>query len=153
EKATAQSRGAPGNRVEHRLHVSRRARNDPEDLRGRCLLLQGVDQFTVSRLQLLEQADVLDGDHGLVRKRPEKRDLGVGERPWEAPCTPDHTNGGALGGHRYRQYAAPAAANGHVLEIVGVGKGVVDVYESASQDGSSRCLYTTRPHRIDAAHE
>ena len=54
--------------VEHRLHVRGRAADDAEHL-GRCgLMLQGLAQFRVALLDLLEQPDVLDGDHGLSGK-------------------------------------------------------------------------------------
>ena len=62
----ANPRGALDDGVEHRLHVRRRAADDPEHL-GRCrLMLQGLAQFGVALLEFFEQPDVLDGDHGLV---------------------------------------------------------------------------------------
>ena len=72
-------RGALDDRVEHRLHVRWRAADDAEHL-GRCrLMLQGLAQFCVALLEFLEQADVLDGDHGLVGEGFEKSDLLFGE--------------------------------------------------------------------------
>src|SRR5262245_29777004 len=62
------SGGAFDNRVEHRLHVRRRAADDPEHL-GRCrLMLQGLPQFRVALLDLLEQPHILDGNHRLIRE-------------------------------------------------------------------------------------
>src|SRR5262249_6677895 len=56
------------NRVEDRLHVRRRAADDTEHL-GCCrLMLQSLAQFCITLLDLLEQADVLDGDHRLIGK-------------------------------------------------------------------------------------
>ena len=52
--------------LQNRLQVCRRARDDAQDLAGRRLLLQGLRELGVPRLQLLEQAHVLDGDDGLV---------------------------------------------------------------------------------------
>src|SRR5215470_3754396 len=58
--------------IEYRLHICGRARDDLKDLTGRR-------EFPIPRLQLLEQADVLDGDDGLVREGLQERDLVVGE--------------------------------------------------------------------------
>ena len=61
-------RGALDDGVEDRLHVRGRAADDAEHL-GRCrLMLQGLAQFCVALLDFLEQAHILDGDHGLVGK-------------------------------------------------------------------------------------
>ena len=43
-------------------------------------MLQGLAQFRVAFLDLLEQPHVLDGDDGLISKGFEKIDLLVGER-------------------------------------------------------------------------
>ena len=77
----AQARGALGHRVEHRLDVGRRAADHPEDVGGGRLLLERDPQLGVARLQLLEQADVLDGDDGLVGEGLEQLDLVVREPP------------------------------------------------------------------------
>ena len=62
--------------VEHRLDVGRRARDHPQDLGRRRLLLQRLGQLGGSALsELREQTDVLDGDHGLVGEGLEERDL------------------------------------------------------------------------------
>src|SRR5262249_22222978 len=42
------------------------ARDDPQDLAGRRLLLQRLREIAVAHRQLLEQAHVLDGDDSLV---------------------------------------------------------------------------------------
>ena len=46
--------------------IARRGVDDLEDFRGRGLLLEGVAQLAGPRLHLLEQAHVLDRDHGLI---------------------------------------------------------------------------------------
>ena len=67
--------GALDDRVEHRLHVRRRAADDAEHL-GRCrLMLQGFAQFCVALLEFLEQPHVLDGDHRLVGEGLKQLDL------------------------------------------------------------------------------
>jgi hypothetical protein len=75
----AQAGGALRHRVEHRLDVRRRARDDSEDLARRCLLRQGLGQLRIARLQLLEQADVLDGDDGLIGESLKERHFRVRE--------------------------------------------------------------------------
>ena len=66
--------------VEDRLHVRRRAADDPEHLGGCRLMLQGLAQFGVALLEFLEQTDVLDGDHGLVGEGFKQLDLLVSKR-------------------------------------------------------------------------
>ena len=66
----AQARRVFRDRVEHRLNVARRARNDAQNLGGGGLLLQGLGEVTIARLQLLEQPYVLDRDHRLVGEGP-----------------------------------------------------------------------------------
>ena len=46
----ADPRGALGHDVEHRLEIGRRARDDPQDLAGRRLLLQRLGQLAVPGL-------------------------------------------------------------------------------------------------------
>src|SRR3990167_379229 len=53
---------------QHRLDIRRRAGDDAQNFTGRGLLLQRF-------LQLLEQPDVLDGDHGLIGKGFKEFDL------------------------------------------------------------------------------
>ena len=74
-------------RLEHRLDVGRRARDDAQDLAGRRLLLQRLGEVAVARLQLLEQADVLDRDHRLVGEGLEQLDLPVGNGSGLGPRT------------------------------------------------------------------
>src|SRR5690348_6953243 len=75
----AESRRAGRDSVEHGLNVSRRARDDLEDL-ARCgLLIECRGQVAVPSLQLLEEAHVLDGDHGLVGESLEEGDLALAE--------------------------------------------------------------------------
>ena len=67
--------GALDDGVQDRLHVRRRAADDAEHL-GRCrLMLQGLAQFRVALLELLEQTHVLDGDNRLVSEGLEELNL------------------------------------------------------------------------------
>ena len=58
----AYSRCILGDRIQHRLDVSRRARDHAKNFTGRSLLLKRL-------LQFVKQADVLDGDDGLIGER------------------------------------------------------------------------------------
>ena len=76
----ANPRSALDDGVEHRLHVGRRAADDAEHF-GRCrLMLQRLAQFRVALAEFFEQADVFDGDDGLVGESLEERDLLIGKR-------------------------------------------------------------------------
>jgi len=65
----------PGNRIKHRLQFRRRAGDDAEDFTRGSLLLQRL-------LQFLEQSNVLDRNHCLIRKSFEELDLRRGERTY-----------------------------------------------------------------------
>src|SRR2546426_12456823 len=80
EEPVAQPHGASDDRVEDRLHVDLRPADHPQDLRRRRLLLQRLGQVAVASLQLLEEANILDSDHGLVCKGLEQLGLAIAER-------------------------------------------------------------------------
>src|SRR5215472_5671087 len=69
----AQPRGRLDQRIEHRLQIERRAADDLEYVGGGGLLLQRFPQ-------LVEQPDILDGNHSLVGEVLDKLDLPVTER-------------------------------------------------------------------------
>src|SRR5215471_10447574 len=73
ERSIAEPRRACHYGVEHWLDVGRRATDDAENLARRRLALQGLPC-------LVEQSYILDGDHRLVGKGLEERDLFVRER-------------------------------------------------------------------------
>src|SRR5574337_79225 len=62
-------------RFEHRLEIERRPANHLKNFTRCRLLLESLAQVAVAGLEFLEEADVLDGDHGLVRERLEQFDL------------------------------------------------------------------------------
>ena len=72
---TAQSRRVLDECLQHGLKVERRTADHLQDLARRGLLVEGLGEVAVARLQLLEEPDVLDGDHRLVGERLEERDL------------------------------------------------------------------------------
>src|SRR5262249_45119062 len=69
EEAVTEPQGALDDRLEHWLSSRRGARDPSQDLRGARLLLEGLRQLAVSRLEFREQAHVLDGDHRLISER------------------------------------------------------------------------------------
>src|SRR5262245_51528617 len=73
-------RGALDDCVKHRLHVGRGSTDDAEHFRSSGLMLQGLTQFRVALLDLLEQPHVFDRDHGLIGEGLEKGDLLLIER-------------------------------------------------------------------------
>src|SRR5262249_8392940 len=88
--------GALDDGVEHRLHIRGRAADDTEHL-GRCrLMLQGLAQFGIALLDLLEEPYVFDGDHGLVGEGFEKSDLFLRERADLHTANHDRPDGRAL---------------------------------------------------------
>ena len=72
DRRVAQAGGALRDRLEHRLHVGRRARDHAQDFADRRLLLERF-------LRFVEQAHVLDRDRRLVGEGLHQRDLLVGE--------------------------------------------------------------------------
>src|SRR5262249_9442926 len=78
-QSAAEPHSALHDRVEDRLDVGRRAGDDPEDLAGGGPLLEGLGEVAILGLELLEEADVLDGDDRLVGEGLQERDLSVRE--------------------------------------------------------------------------
>ena len=67
-------------RLQHRLQIEGRAADDLEHVGGGGLLLQRFAQDLGARLHLVEQAHVLDRDHGLIGKGLDQIDLLIRER-------------------------------------------------------------------------
>src|SRR5438309_11991501 len=77
EESVAQSHGASDDRVEDRLHVCRRLADHAKDLARRRLLLQGLGDISIPRLQLSAQPHVLCGDARLFDEPLAEIDLRV----------------------------------------------------------------------------
>ena len=75
----AEPDGAADTRCRRRLDVHRRPGDRREDLSARHLLLQRLGQIAIPDLQLLEEANILDGDDGLVGEHAKQLDLRVAE--------------------------------------------------------------------------
>src|SRR5262245_55596615 len=73
----AQPRRVLDQRVQHQLQIECRATDYLQHFGSRRLPLQGRGEVTVACLQLLEQADVLDGNDGLIGEGLQQLDMGV----------------------------------------------------------------------------
>ena len=96
--------------LEHRLDVGRRLEMTRRISLGGGLLLERLGEVAVARLQLREEAHVLDGDHGLVGEGLEERDLAVRERPARPRMTAMTPIATAVAQHRHGQDRAVAEA-------------------------------------------
>src|SRR6185295_14740606 len=72
--------------VEDRLHICGRAADDAEHLGRRRLMVQRLAQLRVALAEFLEQADVFDGDDGLIGEGFKKFDLFFCERSHFQPA-------------------------------------------------------------------
>src|SRR5215475_2630989 len=94
--------------VEDRLNIGRRMADDTEYL-GRCrLVLQGLAQFRVALLDLLEQSHVLNGDNGLISEDFKKSYLLFGEGPNFRPANRNHSDRSSLPEQGCRKNSASA---------------------------------------------
>src|SRR5216683_2119077 len=104
-------------RLEDGLHVRRRAADDAQDLSRRRLLLEGLGEVAVPHLQLLEQADVFDGDDRLVGKRLKQGDLSSREQADLGPRDRDRAERDAVPQQRDRQGIREIRAKNTVLQL------------------------------------
>ena len=134
--------------VEDGLDVSRRARDHPKDLARRRLLLQRLGEIAITDLEFLEEADVLDGDDGLVGERLEERGLGVGEMARRLPREDDDQRRRVpLTQHRHAEYAPEAARPEAGERVVGIVLHVGDLDRLPSQDRPAARRSARRRHR------
>jgi len=145
--------GILNDRLEHRSEICGRARDDMQDL-SRCrLLFQGLGELPVARLQVREEAHVLDRDDGLVGEGLQERDLAVGE--WSGNQT-----GGTDGAyhlpflqHRGSERTAKAGHSGQspvgVFRVVEEGR---DMGDGLRQDRPASHASSVRPSRKPLPH-
>src|SRR5215472_16132020 len=136
--------GAGENRIEYRLYVRLRAADDTQDVAGRGLRVERRPQLTVARLQLREQAHVLDGDHGLVGERLQQLDLLL--RKWfdDSSCDRDRPDGAALTKHRHGQDGTEHTEGG---DYVWIGVVIRDLHDRCLQNASRRRTRAARSLR------
>ena len=88
-------------------------------------------------LDLLEQAGVLDCDHGLIGERPQQLRLALGEVPGRRTSDGDRPDRPAIVQHRDRKVAAEASCARHISEgVLRILQNVGDVGDRAVQDGA-----------------
>ena len=78
--------------IEHRLQVEGRAADHLKHVGDGGLLLQGFGKIVGALAQLVKQARVLDGDHGLGGEVLDEIDLLFGERTHFGAIDRDRTN-------------------------------------------------------------
>src|SRR5262249_33701171 len=113
---------ALNDRIEHRLHIRRRAADDAEYLRRCRLMFQRLAQFRIAFLDLLEQSHVFNCDHRLVGKSLQQCDLLFSKRTDLHPMNRDRADRRAFSEHRRRQQRAnaetsPARRSSGVLRL------------------------------------
>ena len=141
QNRASQRRARSRDGVEHRLDVGGRARDHAQDLAGRGLLLEGLGEVAVARLELLEQPHVLDGDDRLVGEGlAAARSAGRGSARRSARPTVIAPIGTPSRSMRHRQHAAVAdGLSDRACAIVGVREHVGDRGRSrASSDRPAR---------------
>ncbi len=129
-EAADQPVGVGGDGVEHRLHVGRRGGHHLQDVGGRGLAFQRLPD-------LVEQACILDRDHGLIGKGLQQLHEVGRERAWLGAGDADHADRRAAVHQRHEQHAAEAAQPRQI----------------AVQRGDVRSLAVGKLDRLAAAHQ
>jgi len=155
----AQARGALGHGVQHGLQVGRGARDDPEDVGRRGLLLQsfthlrvGFGQRAVLILEFRKQAHIFDGDHCLVREGLEQCDLGRREAPGLGARDADDAENLSPTEYRDEQLATIADDPRETAPCVGDGGIGLDVDEATELRAANATEYVRRARASIALH-
>src|SRR5262249_32808004 len=121
-------------RLEYRLQLTGRARDDLEHLGGRGLLLQRLAYFARARLHLVEQPHVLDRNHRLVGEGGDEFDLLFGERLHPGAYQRNDTDRDSFPQQWHAEHCAVAGQSRK--RIFGVFLNIVDMYDFAFKQGS-----------------
>src|SRR5215470_818253 len=139
-----------GQRLEDRLEIEGGPPDHLEELAGRRLLIEGLGEVAIPRLQLLEQADVLDGDDRLVGKGLDHFDLHPQERSYFTSPKAEHADRDVRAEHRSRENRSEPFKGLHdgnaVLRIT---TNVFDVNGGTGEDRATHATAPIRPHRED----
>ncbi len=135
-----------GQRLEDRLEIEGGPADHLEELTGRRLLLERDPQLAVARLQLREQADVLDRDDRLIGKGLKQSDLVLREGPRPSANDNNGAHGAALAQHRHREDTAEAAGPRDVPRILRIVQHVLDVDNGPREDRAAGHHAAVRPH-------
>src|SRR6185436_5151569 len=95
-------------------------------------------EVPVARLQLREQADVLDRDHRLIGEGFQQLDFVVGERPRLLPVDDDRPDRGAAAKDRYSQQASEALSYREGAPVLMIQSDVGNLDERPAQDRPAR---------------
>jgi hypothetical protein len=98
----AQAECSLDDRIEHRLQLVGRARNDGQHIAGGGLVCK---RFA----QLVEQSRVLDRDDSLIRERLDQCELLIGERSNLGPPHRNHANEDTFATHRHTEQCPDTA--------------------------------------------
>ena len=94
-----------------------------------------------------EQADVLDGDHGLVGEGLQQLDLRIGEEPGRRARDEDRPDDLVLAHHRHREAAAIARSPRRALLLVlGIGEDIGHMDDGATPNGACRHCFIAPTH-------
>jgi hypothetical protein len=107
-------------------------------------------EFLALRLELAEEADVLDGDHGLVGESGYQLDLLASKGPYLGPLDREDTDDHGLSEHgdgqdRRVRFLCRLLTGPLVL---GVCDGIGDVHHPAVENGPSRRGLPIQAHRV-----
>ncbi len=146
-------------RVEVAEHALREHFREPEDrVHGRpqlvghvreklALVLARAGELAVGRLELVEQAHVLDRDHRLGGEGLEERDLDCRKRSGLASIDDNDPDGVPLAHHWHGKHAAEAAGPRDVLRILRILQRILDLNDRPAQDRAPGHQPPVRPHR------
>src|ERR1041384_6991939 len=145
-------RGALDDRIEHWLHIGRRATDDIEHL-GCCrLMLQRFAQFCVPLLEFFEQTDILDGDHSLIRERFQERDFLFGERPNLDSTDGNRADHSAFTDHWHADSTPKVENLAERLAIFRIHLRVRDMHNTSLLNDAPVYAGSRRAHRKDVLH-
>ena len=140
------------NGVEDRLYVLLRTTDHAQDLARRGLLFQGLGEVAIAGFQFLEQAYVLDGDHGLVGEGLQQANLPLGEFARHGAYHHDGADHLPFTHHGNAHSAAESAPLRRAFLLVcGVGEHILDLHRLALQDHARRHRASSGLHRISGA--
>ena len=100
-------------------------------------------------MQLLEEADVLDGDHGLIGEGLQQLDLVVGERAGLLPSDRDGADWSPLAQHRHPERTPSTESLAERLRILSVDTDVWDMHHGALENGAAEGGRRAGPHGED----
>ena len=133
--------GAGDDGRQHRVEIERRA-DGPADVAEGGELPHRARQLGCARLQLAQEAGILDGDDGLVGEGLNQLDLGVGERAGRMAGEHDHPDRLTTAEDGHRELAAETEPLGDARQAGGAA--------GSSRSGTCTTLASTtaRPTRL-----